>query len=163
MQPSDIDGKKFTAVRFKEGYDPEQVDTYLEDVKAAWLADRAQMSVTTILPALGAAHPAAVTTFQINSSPPEALFDVQRLMIAAQQAADQQNADATAQAAQIIADAHATADGATAEAEQQRLVLLGGIEEQRQTAQANLDAVNAALATAHSTLAAATTALGGSS
>src|SRR5438552_1126655 len=60
LTPEDVQKKQFTTVRFKEGYDEEEVDAFLDEVEAELrrlLAENQQLNRTAAAPAAPAAAP----------------------------------------------------------------------------------------------------------
>lgn len=172
LTPDDISKKTFT-VRHVRGYDPQEVDDFLDKIIADY---------STVLQQLNAAQanlarfssnstqqlPPVVVTPPVQSDP---IGDVARLLAVAQQSADQQAAEAKAAADRVIADAQAAGskviDDARAQAAQivadgnaQRNQAIGELEVRRSELQGKVDALNATHADAVSKLKAALEQLG---
>lgn len=159
LTPEDITKKTFT-VRHIRGYDPEEVDDFLDQVVADY---------SDALKRLGAANAdvlryrSGAATQQLPLAPPpqpvviqktnDAIGDVARLLAVAQQSADQQAADAKAAADRVIADAQVAGSKLVADANTQaaqivaegtakRNEIVGALEVQRTELQNKVDALN---------------------
>jgi len=170
LTPDDITKKTFT-VRHVRGYDPQEVDDFLDRVVADYASALQQLSNANS----NTARLNKVTTQQIpvTPAPPQAdaIGDVARLLAVAQQAADQQAADAKAAADRVIADAQIAgsklvADAGTqaaqivAEGTSKRNEIVGALEVQRSDLQDKVDALNAAHAETVAKLTSALNSLG---
>lgn len=159
LTPDDIVKKTFS-VRALRGYDPQEVDDFLDALKADY---------STALQQLNAANANLArfrnggTTQQLPVVPPapvmppqnQAIGDVARLLAVAQQAADQQAADAKVAADKVIADAQTVGSKVLADAQTQaaqivaegtskRNEIVGALEVQRADLQSKIDALNSA-------------------
>jgi cell division initiation protein len=157
LTPDDITKKTFT-VRHVRGYDPQEVDDFLDRVVADYSTVLQQLNAANVdlsryRSGASTQQLPPVVTPPIQSNP---IGDVARLLAVAQQSADQQAADAKAAADRVIADAQAAgsklvADAGTqaaqivAEGTSKRNEIVGALEVQRSELQ---DKVNA-LAAAH--------------
>lgn len=173
LTPEDIANKQFTVRTIGKGYDPDEVDDFLDSLMVAYgdalrQAQAAQSKAST------------ATTQQI----PVQYGDAARLLGVAQQTADQQIAeakakaskmldDAQAQGAQMLSDAQAQAkklvDDANTQAAQivaqgnsKRHEIIGQLEVQRSDLQSHVDALAQAKATAAAALKEALDKVGGS-
>ena len=137
LTPEDVRNKQFATVRFKEGYDLDEVDKFLDDVEAellrlaaesdelrAQLARNASPPVTApIAPSAPAAPPAAPVV-------PASEAAVAMLALA-QKTADEHVANAKAEAERLVSAARTQADAAATEREATRGTLEKRIEELR--------------------------------
>ncbi|MEI7779821.1 MAG: DivIVA domain-containing protein, partial [Actinomycetes bacterium] len=137
LTPEDVRNKQFATVRFKEGYDLDEVDKFLDDVEAellrlaaesdelrAQLARNASPPVTApIAPSAPAAPPAAPVV-------PASEAAVAMLALA-QKTADEHVANAKAEADRLLVAAKGQADAAASERENLRSTLEKRIEELR--------------------------------
>jgi DivIVA domain-containing protein len=99
LDPSEIDNKLFT-VRLR-GYDPQEVDDFLDKVKAEYVAALGELAKYR-------SNPTAPIP-QVSAGVTSAVADVSRILGVAQQAADQQVADAKVKAGGLVAQAQAEA------------------------------------------------------
>ncbi len=110
LTPADIDSKRFTTTRLKEGYDQEDVDDFLdrlqEDYKFA-LAQTARLEEENrvLRRKLESASNAPTAELAIRPDPPSVVAE--KLLEAAQQAHDAHVADGRAKADDIVRDAGA--------------------------------------------------------
>jgi cell division initiation protein len=114
LDPSEILNKKFT-VRHVRGYDPQEVDDFLDQILADY---------TTLLANYRSAN-TSVTPVATETTPSVApvVSEVSRILAVAQEAADRQIADAKVAAGKVATDAQIQASDAinAAKAEAQRL------------------------------------------
>src|SRR3954447_15759780 len=114
LTPEDVQNKRFTTVRFKEGYDEEEVDAFLDEVEAELrrlLGEneqlrRAPKPAAPPAPAAPTPPPAAAPPVP-EEQPQEAAL---RTLLLAQRTADEAIAEAKAEAAQMSAAAKAEAE-----------------------------------------------------
>lgn len=110
LTPADIENKRFSTTRLKEGYDQDEVDGFLDDAGAALedlqrkLADAEQR--VKVLQAQNQRLTEAPTSVQAAATPSAV---AEKLIAAAQTAADQHLAEAKSTAAQQLSDATAKA------------------------------------------------------
>jgi DivIVA domain-containing protein len=173
LTPDDITKKTFT-VKSLRGYDPHEVDDFLDRIVADYSTALTQLAaangdlsryrsgaVTAQLPPVPAAPPA----------PSNPIGDVARLLAVAQQAADQQAAEAKAAADKVIANAHAAGDQIIADANSKaaqviadgntkRNEIVGELEVKRSELQSKVDALTATHAEAVNKLKSALAQLG---
>lgn len=158
LTPDDITKKTFT-IRHIRGYDPEEVDDFLDRVVADYSNALKQLSAananasrlsnyqTQQLPPVPAAPPVVI---QKTSDP---IGDVARLLAVAQQSADQQAAEARAAADRVIADAQVAGSKVIQDAQTQaaqivaegtakRNEVVGALEVQRSDLQSKIDALS---------------------
>src|SRR3954463_6785011 len=106
LTPEDVQNKRFTTVRFKEGYDEEEVDAFLDEVEAELrrlLGEneqlrRAPKPAAPAPPPPRAPTPAPAAPPVREEQPQEAAL---RTLLLAQRTADEAIAEAKAEAAQI--------------------------------------------------------------
>lgn len=112
LTPADIENKRFGTTRFKEGYDPEEVDSFLDDAHAAMVVlqralDDAERRAAALQSQVQRLTEAPTTSVQAVSSPSAV---AEKLLAAAQTAAEQHEAEAKEAAAKHVADGRADAD-----------------------------------------------------
>lgn len=112
LTPADIDNKQFGTTRFKEGYDPEEVDSFLDSVGADMLELHRELAaekqrVANLQSQVQRLTEAPTTSVQAVATPSAV---AERLLAAAQTAADQHTAEAKELAAKHVADGRADAD-----------------------------------------------------
>lgn len=127
LSPADIEKKQFKTTRLKEGYDEDEVDSYLDecaaalkqcgDAKDSVLLDNETLRkrlefVQKQLDSYGSQPTEVLEPVPAASVSkiPEYIGDVSRILTVAQQAADQQVAEAHGEAMRIMADATRQAD-----------------------------------------------------
>lgn len=127
LSAQSVAAKDFKTVRLREGYDPVEVDGFLDQVidtlkeLYAQLDEFAQASrtdQTVVLPSMAAA---------------------QKLLDVAQRAADEVEAEANGRAAAVAVDAQQKADEVAAEARRQADVITGGAIARKEEIAAQLD------------------------
>src|SRR4051795_5494039 len=123
LTPEDVQNKRFTTVRFKEGYDEEEVDGFLDEVEAELRRLLTENSDLRTRPT-----PAAPAVVQAPPPPPpppaaaraeEPQEAALRTLLLADRTADEAIAEAKAEADQILAAARMKASSLEAEAQQQ--------------------------------------------
>jgi DivIVA domain-containing protein len=157
LTPDDVVTKQFQHVRFKEGFDPEEVDDFLDEIVVEWrkaLAENEELKAKIAeLESGAAAAPAPVATPApapvVEEAPAPAAAPVVASGAASSSAGiielaqrvhdehvaegiaqrDKLVADAQAQASRIIADAETKQNEALAKLERDRAVLEGKIGE----------------------------------
>src|SRR4051812_46782151 len=115
LTPEDVQKKQFSTVRFKEGYDEEEVDAFLDEVEAELrrlLAENQSLGRATP-PAAPPPTPAAAPPAE---EPSEAAL---RTLLLAQRTADEAIAQARAEAEQVVAQARVRAGSIESQAQQQ--------------------------------------------
>lgn len=117
ITPEQIDAHEFTTTRFKEGYDPDEVDHFLDRVIADYRI--ALMRISELQRVLDQRSEAP--TQQL----PTVYSDMDKLLAVAQQHADQTMADANGKAGGILAEADRTAKGILSEAQNEKDRILG--------------------------------------
>jgi DivIVA domain-containing protein len=120
LTPEDVQNKRFTTVRFKEGYDEEEVDAFLDEVEAELrrlLAEKESGPAPAPAPAAAA-----------EEEPNEAAL---RTLLLAQRTADDAIAQAKAEADQIVAQAKVRASTIESEARAQHASAVAELERER--------------------------------
>lgn len=156
LTPDEITKKTFT-VRHVRGYDPQEVDDFLDRIVADYSGLLQQYNASQ-------ANLARYSTNSTQQLPPvvvqppvpqsDPIGDVARLLAVAQQAADQQAAEAKAAADKVVADAKAAGNQVIADAQTQaaqivaegtskRNEIVGALEVQRGELQSKVDALAA--------------------
>src|SRR5947209_5180870 len=115
LTPEDVQNKRFSTVRFKEGYDEEEVDAFLDEVEAELrrlLGENSQLRSQPARPAAPApaaapvSAPAAPQPPAAPAAPAEEPTEAAlRTLLLAQRTADEAIAQAKAEAEQIVASA----------------------------------------------------------
>lgn len=155
LTPDDVVTKQFQHVRFKEGFDPDEVDDFLDEIVVEWrkaLAENEELKAKLAAyesgaapapaaePAPAAPAPAAATPAPATSEAPGAASAgiielAQRLhdehVAEGRAQRDQLIADAKAQAASIISDAETRGREEVAKLERERAQLESRITELR--------------------------------
>jgi len=128
LTPDDVVTKQFQHVRFKEGFDPDEVDDFLDEIVVEWrkvIAERDELaakvaayesgSTQAAAPAPAAPAPAPVAEASpSNAAAPVATAGIIEL---AQRLHDEHVAEGLAQRDKLIADAKAQAASIVSEAE----------------------------------------------
>jgi DivIVA domain-containing protein len=128
LTPDDVVTKQFQHVRFKEGFDPDEVDDFLDEIVVEWrkvIAERDELaakvaayesgSAQAAAPAPAAPAPAPVAEASpSNAAAPVATAGIIEL---AQRLHDEHVAEGLAQRDKLIADAKAQAASIVSEAE----------------------------------------------
>ncbi|MEU1973361.1 DivIVA domain-containing protein [Microbacterium sp. NPDC019599] len=154
LTPDDVVTKQFQHVRFKEGFDPDEVDDFLDEIVVEWrktIAENEELKARVAelesgaAPAAAAPAPAPAPVAEAPApapagAPPAAASAgiielAQRLhdehVAEGRAKRDQLVADAQAQAASIVADAEAKGRDELARLERERATLEGRITELR--------------------------------
>lgn len=139
LTPDDVVTKEFSFVRFKEGFDPTEVDDYLDEVVLAWretiaeneqlkarIAELEQQGAAAPAPEAAAPAPAAEST---ESSSANALGIIER----AQRLHDEHVAEGKTEADKLIGDAKTEAEGIVNSAKQERNEVRTKLENERKT------------------------------
>lgn len=164
LTPEDIANKQFTVRTIGKGYDPTEVDDFLDTVLSSYGDALRQLQAAQQQKPKASEAP----TQQI----PTQFGDVARLLGVAQQSADQQIAEAKAQAAAIVADSQTQAQKIVSDANNQaaqivaqgnskRHEIIGQLEVQRSDLQSHVDALTQAKSDAAAALKAALDKVGG--
>ena len=112
LTPEDVQKKQFSTVRFKEGYDEEEVDAFLDEVEAELrrlIAENSSLARQTQQPAAAAPTPAAPAAPAPPAEDPNET--ALRTLLLAQRTADEAIAQARAEAEQVVAQATQTVAG----------------------------------------------------
>src|SRR3954462_791100 len=107
LTPEDVQNKRFTTVRFKEGYDEEEVDGFLDEVEAELRRllgenDELRRAPKPVAAPAPTPAPAPAAPAPRAEEPQEAAL---RTLLLAQRTADEAIAEAKAEAEQIVASA----------------------------------------------------------
>src|SRR5436305_5163662 len=149
LTPEDVQNKRFSTVRFKEGYDEEEVDAFLDEVEAELRRLLGENSDLRTSPAAAAAPLAAAPVAQApppaapaapTEEPSEAAL---RTLLLAQRTADEAIAQAKAEADQLVAGAKQRATTMDQEAQAQHAQKLRELQQQRTTLERQLDELRA--------------------
>lgn len=113
LTPANIDGKRFSTTRIKEGYVQEDVDNFLDAVADAWKSDQLTLmhqaeEIKTLrrkLAYIEAGPPAEAPTVAAPAVPEAPSAVAERLLTVAQQAAEQHEAEARQKADEVIREA----------------------------------------------------------
>ena len=142
LTPEDVQNKRFTTVRFKEGYDEEEVDAFLDEVEAELRRLLSENDELRRAPKPVAAPPptpaAPVAPPRAEEQPQEAAL---RTLLLAQRTADEAIAEAKAEAEQIVGAARMKASALEAEAQQQHAATVADLQRQRTALEAQLDSL----------------------
>jgi DivIVA domain-containing protein len=159
LTPEDVQNKRFKPVRFKEGYDEEEVDAFLDEVEAELrrlLTENATLRGGGELPASPApdaeesAEPATADDDQLPTSsraagraeeasdgaPSETAL---RTLLMAQRTADDAIAQAQSEADQIVQSARTRAASMESEAHQQHAGAMATLQRQRSVLEAAIE------------------------
>src|SRR5438477_12257877 len=146
LTPEDVQNKRFSTVRFKEGYDEEEVDAFLDEVEAELrrlLSENGDLRTRggAAAPAAAAAAPAAPSAPAAPAEEPnEAAL---RTLLLAQRTADEAIAQAKAEAEQLVAAAKVRASSIESDAQAQHAQAMAELQRQRSTLEAQIDELRA--------------------
>ena len=172
LTPEDVQNKRFSTVRFKEGYDEEEVDAFLDEVESELrrllsentdLRSRPGAAPAAAVPAAAAPVAAAAPAAPVATEEPnEAAL---RTLLLAQRTADEAISQAKQEAEQIVGaarteaerlesetkartealeqEARARAQNLDAETEAKRSELLGDIEQEKARLDGEVDTLRA--------------------
>jgi DivIVA domain-containing protein len=115
LSPADIDGMRFSTTRLKEGYDQEEVDSFLDQVQDAYRVALAQIArleeenrtLRRINDSMKSDASATTAVLATKPEPPSAV--AQKLIEAADEAAKRHEAEARTKADDIVRKAGADA------------------------------------------------------
>src|SRR3954447_12320123 len=129
LTPEDVQKKQFSTVRFKEGYDEEEVDAFLDEVEAELRRLLAEHeSIGRAAPAAPPTPPPPAAAPAPAEEPSEAAL---RTLLLAQRTADEAIAQARAEAEQVVAQARVRAGSIESEAQQQHATAMAELARQR--------------------------------
>lgn len=137
LTPDDVVTKQFQHVRFKEGFDPDEVDDFLDEIVVEWrkaLAENEELKAKLAAYESGAAAPAAAAPAPAAASAADAAAAPAAsagIIELAQRLHDEHVAEGIAQRDQLIADAKAQAASIISEAETRGREELGKLERER--------------------------------
>ena len=147
LTPEDVQNKRFSTVRFKEGYDEEEVDAFLDEVEAELRRLLGENSDLRSRPASAApATPAAAPTPAPAAPAPPAEEPNEaalRTLLLAQRTADEAIAQAKAEAEELVAAAKVRASSIESEAQAQHAQAMAELQRQRSTLEAQIEELRA--------------------
>lgn len=124
LTPDDVVTKQFQHVRFKEGFDPDEVDDFLDEIVVEWrktIAENEELKAKLAAYESGAAPARTVEAAEpapaAEASTPAAPAASAGIIELAQRLHDEHVAEGVAQRDQLIADAKAQAASIVSEAE----------------------------------------------
>jgi len=139
LTPEDVQNKRFTVVRFKSGYDEEEVDGFLDEVEAEL---RRVLDENSSLRQSVATAPQAPPAAPPPPPPPVAVEDPNetalRTLLLAQRTADDAIAQAQSEAESMLTDARGKAAVLEAEAQAAHLSRVAILEHQRAELEAEI-------------------------
>ena len=133
LTPEDVQNKRFRTVRgpFKEGYDEEEVDAFLDEVEA---------ELRRLLAEGPPAGSGAAVSSPVAESPTEEPNEAAlRTLLLAQRTADEAIAQAKAEAEQIVTSAKTRAASIESEAQQQHAGAMADLARQRQALEGQIE------------------------
>lgn len=140
LTPDDVVTKQFQHVRFKEGFDPDEVDDFLDEIVVEWrknIAERDELQARVTELESGGAAPvaeapaAAPAPAPVSDAPPAAA--TAGIIELAQRLHDEHVAEGRAQRDQLISDAQAQAASIVSEAETRGREELARLDRERST------------------------------
>src|SRR3954449_3940948 len=143
LTPEDVQKKQFSTVRFKEGYDEEEVDAFLDEVEAEL---RRLLGENQSLSRSASAAPVAAAPVAPAAPPPPAEDPNEtalRTLLLAQRTADEAIAQAKAEAEQVVAQARVRAGSIESDAQQQHATAMAELQRQRETFERQIDNLRA--------------------
>jgi DivIVA domain-containing protein len=143
LTPEDVQNKRFTTVRFKEGYDEEEVDAFLDEVETELRRllgenDELRRAPKAAAPAPVAPPPPPAAPRAPEEQPQEAAL---RTLLLAQRTADEAIAQAKAEADQIVSAARMKASALEQEAQQQHAAAVADLQRQRNALESQIDSL----------------------
>src|SRR3954469_15800068 len=141
LTPDDVQNKRFTTVRFKEGYDEEEVDAFLDEVEAELrrlLSENDELRRAPAPAAAAAAPPPPPPPAVREEQPQEAAL---RTLLLAQRTADEAIAQAKGEADQIVSAARMRASSMEAEAQQKHAAAVADLQRQRNALESQIDSL----------------------
>lgn len=180
VNPDQIQKKEFT-VRRVRGYDPAEVDDFLDEIVISYRDVLAQLHAAQVEASrLRSAQTQQLPLVQNNNTTlpppvaavPQGLYDASRILAVAQQVADQQLAEAKviadakiveahSQAGSLVADGQNQADALIAAGNTKRNEIVGELELKREELQNKVDSLTVEHAAVRDRLTAALSSLGG--
>ncbi|MFV4913576.1 DivIVA domain-containing protein [Microbacterium lacticum] len=165
LTPEDVVTKQFQHVRFKEGFDPDEVDDFLDEIVVEWrktIAENEELKARVAELESGAA--AAAAPVAVVETAPEAVVEEVPAPVAAapatggaaasagiielaQRLHDEHVAEGQAQRDKLISDAQAQRDKLISDAQAQAASILADAEAKGRDEVARLDAERATLET----------------
>ena len=128
LTPDDVVTKQFQHVRFKEGFDPDEVDDFLDEIVVEWrktIAENDELKAKLAAYESGESAPAPAPVAALVAPPAPAMADSQGagpvatagIIELAQRLHDEHVAEGLAQRDKLVADAKAQAASIVSEAE----------------------------------------------
>lgn len=144
LTPANIERKRFTTTRLKEGYDQNEVDEFLDRVGSdyGWYVDKLRVVEDELR--LARKSQEAPTVVQGQPS----MDSIERMLAVAQQSVEQQESEALGLAARVKADAQAEADRLVADGKQRAEEVVSAAHSERLDQIAALEAREAQLTSA---------------
>src|SRR5437660_10898037 len=142
LTPEDVHSKRFTTVRFKEGYDEEEVDGFLDEVETELrrlLTENADLRTAPRAAAAPAETPAPAAPAAPAPPAEEPNEAALRTLLLAQRTADEAIAQAKSEADQIVTSAKTRAASIEAEAQQQHASAMAELQRQRQSLESQIE------------------------
>lgn len=124
ITPEQIDAHEFTTTRLRAGYDPDEVDNYLDRVIVDYRAALSQVGVLQ--------QQIANLTHSPTQQIPAVYSDMDKLLAVAQQHADQTIGEANGQAGKILAEADAQSRAIVDEGRNEKNRILGELTSKRE-------------------------------
>ena len=167
LTPEDVVTKQFQHVRFKEGFDPDEVDDFLDEIVVEWrktIAENEELKARVAELESGAAAAAAAVAVVETAPEPEAVVEEVPAPVAAapatggaaasagiielaQRLHDEHVAEGQAQRDKLISDAQAQRDKLISDAQAEAASILADAEAKGRDEIARLDAERATLET----------------
>src|SRR5436305_181399 len=141
LTPEDVQKKVFSTVRFKEGYDEEEVDAFLDEVEAEL---RRLIALNDSIARTPAPPPAAAAPVASPAAPRAAPAEepseaALRTLMLAQRTADEAIAQAKGEAEQLVAQARVRASSIEADAQAQHAAATAELQRQREALERQID------------------------
>jgi DivIVA domain-containing protein len=142
LTPDDVVTKQFQHVRFKEGFDPDEVDDFLDEIVVEWrkvIAERDELAARVAAYESGEGSSPAAAPAPAPAAPPVPMMETQGagpvatagIIELAQRLHDEHVAEGLAQRDSLIADAKAQAASIISDAETRGREELGKLERER--------------------------------
>jgi DivIVA domain-containing protein len=148
LTPDDVVTKQFQHVRFKEGFDPDEVDDFLDEIVVEWrktIAENDELKAKVAALESGEAAPAPVEATPVAAAPEAPVADATAPAAAsagiielAQRLHDEHVAEGLAQRDQLVSEAQAQAASIVAEAEARGRDELERLNKERGTLEARI-------------------------
>src|SRR3954453_9017376 len=147
LTPEDVQNKRFSTVRFKEGYDEEEVDAFLDEVEAELrrlLGENSDLRSSPAAAGAPLAAPPAPVAQPPAAPPPAAPAEdpseaALRTLLLAQRTADEAIAQAKQESEQLVASAKVRAASIESDAQQQHASAMADLQRQRSTLETQIE------------------------